>query len=72
MSNELKAFCTSRKCAQIRYENLSNYAVKDVKKTQIECLDCGSVLLWKKENSRAKVKDIVHPRNRPKKVDGDL
>lgn len=72
MSNELKAFCTSRKCAQIRYENLSNYAVKDVKKTQVECLDCGSVLLWKKENSRSKVKDIVYPRNRPKKVEASL
>lgn len=72
MSKQLKAYCSSKKCAQIRYENLSNYAVKDVKKTQIECLDCGSVLLWKKENSRSKVKDIVYPRNRPKKVEASL
>ena len=72
MSNELKAFCSRRKCAQIRYENLSNYAVKDVKKTQVECLDCGSVLLWKKENSRYRVKDIIHKRNRPKKVGASL
>jgi len=72
MSNELKAFCTSRKCAQIRYENLSNYAVKDVKKTQVECPDCQSVLLWKKENSRNRVKDIVFKRNKPKALRGDL
>ena len=64
MSNELKAYCTSRKCAQIRYENLSNYAVKDVKKTQVECLDCGSILLWKKERSRIVVKDAVFPRKK--------
>lgn len=36
MSNELKAFCTSRKCADIRYENLSNYAVVDVTITAAE------------------------------------
>lgn len=67
MSNDLKAFCTSRRCAQVRYENLSNYAVKDVKKTTVERPDCQSVLLWKKENSRYRVKDIVHKRNKPKK-----
>lgn len=70
--SKLLAYCSSRKCAQIRYENMSNYAVKDVKKTQIECLDCGSVLLWKKENSRYRVKDIVHKRNRPKKAEASL
>lgn len=72
MSNELKAFCTSRRCAQVRYENLSNYAVKDVKKTQVECLDCGSILLWKKERSRIVVKDVVHKRNRPRKLRGEI
>lgn len=58
---ELKAYCTSRKCGQVRYENISNYAIKDVKKTATNCPDCGSVLLWKKENSRAKVKDVQTP-----------
>lgn len=72
MSNDLKAFCTSRKCADIRYENLSNYAIKDVKKSATSCPDCNSVLLWKKENSRYRVKDIVHKRNKPKKLRGDL
>lgn len=72
MSNELKAFCSSRKCADIRYENLSNFAVKDVKKTQVECLDCGSILLWKREKSRNIVKDIVHKRNKPRKLRGEI
>lgn len=72
MSNELKAFCTSRRCAQVRYENLSNYAIKDVPKTASVCPDCKSALLWKKENSRQPVKDVVHKRNRPTKLRGDL
>lgn len=70
--SKLLAYCSSRKCAQIRYENMSNYAVKDVKITATVCPDCNSVLLWKKENSRSKVKDIVYPRNRPKKVEASL
>ncbi len=71
MSNELKAFCTSRKCAQIRYENMSNYAIKDVKITATNCPTCGGALWWKKENSRNIVKDIVHKRNKPKALRGD-
>jgi len=70
--SKLLAYCSSRKCAQIRYENLSNYAVKDVKITATVCPDCNSVLLWKKENSRNRVKDIVFKRNKPKALRGDL
>lgn len=70
--SKLLAYCSSRKCAKIRYENLSNYAVKDVKKTEDYCPDCGGALLWKKENSRNRVKDIVFKRNKPKALRGDL
>ena len=72
MSNELKAYCSSRKCADIRYENMSNFAVKDVKKTQVECPECGSILLWKRERSRNIVKDIVHKRNKPRNLRGEI
>lgn len=72
MINKLKAYCSSRKCADIRYENISNYAIVDVKITATNCPTCGGALLWKKENSRSKVKDIVYPRNRPKKVEASL
>ncbi len=70
--SKLLAYCSSRKCAQIRYENLSNFAVVDVKITATNCPHRGGALLWKKENSRSKVKDIVYPRNRPKKVEASL
>lgn len=65
---ELKAYCSSRKCASEKV----NYVIKDAKKTQVNCLDCGSVLLWKKENTRMVVKDVVHKRNRPRKLRGEI
>jgi uncharacterized C2H2 Zn-finger protein len=63
---KLLAYCTSRSCSEIRYENRSNYAVKDVPKTATQCPQCKSALLWRKENSRNIVKDIVFLRNKPK------
>jgi len=66
--SKLIAFCTSRSCSEIRYENRSNYAIKDVPKTASVCPDCKSALLWKKENSRQPVKDVVHKRNRPRSL----
>lgn len=66
--SRLLAYCSSRKCAQIRYENLSNFAVKDVPKTATICPTCKSALLWKKENSRNIVKDVVHERSKPKEL----
>lgn len=62
----LKAYCTSRRCSSARYENISKHAVKDVSKNTVDCPDCGSVLLWRKENTRNFVKDVVHTRNKPK------
>lgn len=47
MTNELKAFCTSRRCAGSDYKTLK--ITKDVPKTTTCCPDCGNVLLWKKE-----------------------
>lgn len=69
--SRILAYCSSRKCAQIRYENMSNFAVVDVKMTATNCPHCGGALLWKKENSRNMVKDIVHKRNRPKAMLGE-
>lgn len=72
MKRKLKAYCSSRKCAQIRYENTSNYAVVDVKITVTNCPNCGGALLWKREKSRNIVKDIVHKRNKPRKLRGEM
>lgn len=46
---KLLACCTSRACTVGRFENISNYAVKDVPKTASVCPDCKSALLWKKK-----------------------
>lgn len=46
------AYCASRRCASVRFENLSNYAIKKVHISTIECPQCGSVLIWKKDNSK--------------------
>lgn len=64
--SKLLALCSSRRCSELRFENKTNYAIKDVSKNVNTCPDCGSALLWKKENSKAKVKDIVHRQNKPK------
>lgn len=65
--NKLLAYCTSRTCTVGRFENTSNYKVKDVSKTANICPDCGSALLWKKENTKAKVKDVA-PRQHKRKT----
>lgn len=66
--SKLIAFCTSRACSNVRFENRSNYAIKDVPKTASVCPQCKSALLWKKENSRNIVKDVVHVRNKPRRL----
>jgi len=66
--SKLLAYCTSRACTVGRFENISNYAIKDVPKTASVCPDCKSALLWKKENSRQSVKDVVHKRNKPRSL----
>jgi len=62
--SKLLAFCTSRSCSEIRYENRSNYAIKDVPKSASVCPECKSALLWKKENTRQSVKDPVFPKKK--------
>ena len=45
------AYCYSLKCQEVVSINCKPIR-KDVKKTAIECPDCGSVLVWSKKDKR--------------------
>lgn len=52
MKNKMIAYCASRKCApNKRFENKTQYAIKDVHISTIDRKDCGCVLIWKKDCS---------------------
>jgi len=51
------AYCSSQKCSSdIRFENASKYAIKQVHISTIECPQCGSILIWKKDMSKEALK----------------